>query len=382
MTEDNNNAQPLNNDEIDLIALAKTVWDGRKIIIKCIILFMVFGLTVALLTPNEYTATTTMIPQVSSSSTKLGGLSSLAAMAGFNINMNQAGNEISPMLYPQIISSIPFQLEIMNTKFHFPNTNQKVSLFKFYTEIKEPGLLQNIKKYSFGLPFMILKWIKGEKLHSENANLSNNLITLTEEQEGIRELLDETIQLEVNDKDGYLSLSVNSFNAELSAQIAQKALSMLQEHITQLKIEKTSAQLDFIQERYNENKRIFETAQNRLADFQDKNKNVTTAHALTEKEKLQREYQLAYNVFSELAQQLEQAKIQVKEDTPVFSIIKPVTVPSKKTGPKRSVMLVVWTFLGGIIGVGWIFGKEFLKNIKEQWNETTTLEFKNKSFAA
>lgn len=379
---DNNKIQHIKEDEIDLIALAKTAWDGRKIIIRSVILFMFIGLFVALLTPNEYTATTTMIPQVSSGSTKLGGLSSLAAMAGFNINMNQAGNEISPMLYPQIISSIPFQLEIMNTNFHFPGSDQKVSLYKYYTEIKEPGLLQTIKKYSIGLPFVILKWIKGEKTQASGSKTTNNLIALSEEEEEIRKLLDESIQLEVNDKDGYLSLSVKSFDAELAAQIAQKALSMLQKHITQLKIEKTSAQLDFIQERYNENKRIFEGAQNKLADFQDKNKNVTTAHALTEKEKLQREYQLSYNVFSELAQQLEQAKIQVKEDTPVFSIIKPVSVPSKKSKPQRSIMLIIWTFFGGAVGIGWIFAKEFLQTIKKQWKETTPKQIKNESLAA
>ena len=69
--------------KIDLIALAKTLWDNRKFIIITVAIFMVLGVAVALLTPKEYTASTTVVPQISDTSTKLGGLSSLAAMARF-----------------------------------------------------------------------------------------------------------------------------------------------------------------------------------------------------------------------------------------------------------------------------------------------------------
>jgi LPS O-antigen subunit length determinant protein (WzzB/FepE family) len=91
--------------------------------------------------------------------------------------------------------------------------------------------------------------------------------------------------------------------------------------------------------------------------------------ARTEEERLMNEYQLAFQVYSQLAQQLETAQIKVKEDTPVFSIVKPVTVPIEKSKPNRPLILIIWTFLGGIIGVGWIFGKQFLKDIKTKWNE-------------
>jgi len=30
--------------------------------------------------------------------------------------------------------------------------------------------------------------------------------------------------------------------------------------------------------------------------------------------------------------------------------------------------LIIWTLLGGVIGVGMVFGREFLGSIKEQWN--------------
>lgn len=96
---------------------------------------------------------------------------------------------------------------------------------------------------------------------------------------------------------------------------------------------------------------------------------MTSALARTEEVRLQNEYKLAFEVYSQLAQQLEQAQITVKEDTPVFSIVKPVTVPLEKSKPNRPMILVIWTFLGGVLGIGWIFGKHFLSDIRKKWNE-------------
>jgi len=369
MTNEIKTTNQVPEDEIDLIALAKTTWNGRKFIIKTVLIFMCIGLAVALLSPKEYTASTTVVPQISDNKSKLGGLSSLAAMAGFNLNdMTGNSTQLSPMVYPQIIKSVPFQLELMNTPFHFPGQEQPVSIFTYFTEIKKPGVFELVKKYTIGLPSVILKAIKGNEQSTANPPTTNDYITLSEEQEEIRKLLDEKVNLDVNDKDGFLTLSASTVDAEVAAQLTHKALEMLQHYITTYKVEKASAQLKFIEERYSDNKQEFENAQSALANFRDKNKNVTSALARTQEQRLQSEYQLAFDVYSGLAQQLEQARIQVKEDTPVFSIIKPVTVPIEKSSPNRPMILIIWTFLGGIIAIGWILGKEFLASIKEKWN--------------
>ncbi|WP_319502299.1 Wzz/FepE/Etk N-terminal domain-containing protein [uncultured Draconibacterium sp.] len=358
-------------DEIDLIALAKTLWDSRKFIIITVAIFMVLGVAVALLTPKEYTASTTVVPQISDTSTKLGGLSSLAAMAGFNLNdMTGGSNQLSPMVYPQILNSVPFQLELMNTPLLFPGQKDSLSIYTYYTEVKKTGFLEGLKKYTIGLPGVIIKAIKGEQVTNDSMTSdfsSSGYITLTEEQDKVREMLSEKVNLDVNDKDGFLTLSSSTIDADLAAQVTQKALQLLQRYITTYKIEKASAQLKFIEERYNDNKAEFEKAQAALAEFRDKNKNVTSALARTQEERLQSDYQLAFDVYSGLAQQLEQARIQVKEDTPVFSVLKPVTVPLNDNTSGLTT-LIIYTFLGGIVAVGWIFGKEFMGTIKQRWN--------------
>ncbi len=373
MNEIKTNRQNQPDDEIDLIALAKTLWKGRKLVIFTTVAGILLGLIFALFSPKEFTASTTLVPQLSNSKSKLGGLSSLAAMAGYNLDLNLETSELSPYIYPQIVQSVPFQLELMETPFRFADVEQPVSLYQYYTEYAKTGFISQVKKYTIGLPFVIISALKPDKPESEPAvsgeEMFDSPIALTEDQEKIRKFLSERVFLEANDKEGYLVLTVIAHDPGLAAQVAHKAQLLLQKYITEFKIKKATAQLKFVEERCAEKKSEFEKAQTRLAAFRDRNKNVTSALARTEEERLMNEYQLAFQVYSQLAQQLETAQIKVKEDTPVFSIVKPVTVPIEKSKPNRPLILIIWTFLGGIIGVGWIFGKQFLKDIKTKWNE-------------
>ena len=371
--ENSKDSKPINqsvaeDDEIDLIALAKTLWSGRKTVIRSVIICAVVGLIIAFLSPREYTASTVVVPQVGKSS-KMGGLSSLAAMAGYNLDdMTSSGETLSPMVYPQIVNSVPFQLELMNAPFTFSKVGRPVSMYKYYTEIVRPGVLSTVKKYTIGLPFVILKAIKGKPAVT-NLQSGTGLISLTEDQEEIRKLIASTVTLEVNSKEGYLTLTANMPEAALAAEVVQYARELLQKYITQLKVEKANDQLNFVRDRYTEKKKEFEKAQTNLALFRDRNKNLLTAMAQTEEERLRSEYNIAFNVYSELAKQLEQAQIQVKEETPVFSILAPAVVPNEKSKPKKSMILVIWIFLGGVAGTGIVFGKQYVGTIRDKWNE-------------
>ena len=58
------------------------------------------------------------------------------------------------------------------------------------------------------------------------------------------------------------------------------------------------------------------------------------------------------NLYSELATQLEQAKINVKETTPILTVINPVTIPLQKSKPRRAMILFGWMFFGVVLGMG------------------------------
>jgi len=359
----------IKDDEIDLLELAKVVWNGRNTILKVTLLAAVLGIIIALLSPIEYTATTTIVPQTSSSASKLGGLSSLAAMAGFNLDNATSGDVLSPTVYPEIVSSVPFQMDLMNIPFTFVEVNHPVSLYEYYAEISKPSALSLIGKYTIGLPGVIISAIQGD---SEQKTVTENKgpIVLTKKQEEVRKMIADQVTLNIDSKQGFITLQAAFPEAMLSAQVADQARELLQKYITRFKIEKASDKLSFIEQRYEEKKKEFEKAQERLAHFRDQNKNVSSMMARTEEERLQSEYSITTTVYNELAKQLEQAKIQVKEETPVFSILEPAMVPNEKSKPKKPMIVFIWLFLGGIVGTGMVFGKEYLKHMKIKWNET------------
>lgn len=362
---------PVADDEIDLLALVKTLWNGRKTVILTVIICAFLGLAIALLSPVQYTASTVMVPQVGGDGqSKLGGLGGLAALAGISLDMNQ-GSELSPIVYPQIVNSIPFQLELMQTKLTFKDQTEPITLFDYYTIYNKSSVLGAVKKYTIGLPFVILKAIKGKP---EGMVLSGDSslfpLTLTEDQVAIQKILEAQVSLDLNAKDGYVTLTASMPEAMAAAQLTQKAQVLLQKYITEFKIEKTKDNLNFIQGRYDETKAEFEKAQVSLALATDRNKNFTSGLPQIQIDRIQTSYTIAFTVFQELAKQLEQAKIQVKKDSPVFTIVEPVTVPAEKSKPKKAMILFIWIFLGGIIGTGIVFGREFLGDVKQKWNVT------------
>jgi len=372
MTEQQTTIQPTaqDDDEIDLMVLAKTFWKGRWTVIVTLLLGGVIGVFVAMTTPNEYTATTIMVPQTSGKSSSMGSLGGLAALAGIDLNSASQSGDMSPILYPKILSSIPFKLELMNTPVQFKDFEKPISLFDYIAKNKKTSTLGTLKKYTIGLPGVIALAIKGEKPKPElPKRVRNQPIMLTEDQYRVSKALDNIISLEVDAKQGYLTLTVVMPEALVAAQLAQKAQELLQQNITDFKIQKAKEDLEFIQGRYNEAQAKANGYQINIAQKTDQYKDLTSAVPQVQATRVQTKYGIASTVYQELAKQLEQAKIQVKKDTPVFTIVEPVSVPLEKSKPNRLMILIICIFFGGIIGVSIVFGKEFIAGAKQKWKE-------------
>ncbi len=369
MTKEYKNHTDINKsteEEIDLMQLVKILWNERKKIIKITICFMLLGLFVAIFSEKEYTATTTIVPQ-NSKENKLAKLGGLAAIAGINIGGMNNGT-ITPNLYPQIINSIPFKLELLKTKLKFEDIEEPITIQTYYEEYYTPNLLGYIKKYTLGLPGLIIKTIQGEKGDNiPSTSGKKQLIRISKKDDLFLKIIRSKLSINVNSKNNYITLSASMPEALAAAQLTKRAQDLLQNIITDIKIKQAKSELEFVEKRFIEKKKETEEAQLKVAKFKDQNKNITTATVQTELQRLQAEYSVIYDIYSELAKQLEAKKIQVTENTPVFSIIDPVTIPIEKSKPKRLIILIIWTFFGGICGIGFVFGKRFFDSIKDEF---------------
>ena len=66
---------------------------------------------------------------------------------------------------------------------------------------------------------------------------------------------------------------------------------------------------------------------------------------------MESDYEMSANVYTELLKKFEEAKIKLQQQTPVFRILNPPEVPTRKSEPKRSVILIVFFLTGLLFGV-------------------------------
>ena len=350
-----------NTDEIDLIELLKKIYLEKKLILKISVLAALFGVVYALFQPNEFTSSTTFIPQLSSG-VKTGGssLSGLASLAGINIGSMESSSDFPPSLYPQVVNGVPFKLDLLSNEIKL---NNKVVLVKNYFLEKKSSLniIGTLKKYTIGLPTLILSLFK-DKDPKELFNESE-IYLVTEQDKNLFDVLNNNLSLSINQKEGFITISYTDTNKNIAAQITQIAQNLLQEKIIEFKNKSSKEMLDFALKQYSDKKKSYEKLQDERAVFVDQNINISSSLFQNKLSRLESEMNISESIVQQLASQVEQAKLQVNKDTPVFTTIKPVTIPFQRTAPKRSLIVIVFAFLGLVLSTGYVLIKEPLNDI-------------------
>ena len=363
---------------IDYKALALRLWAKRKFIMYVCGAFVVLGLLAAIFQKPVYTSACTFVPLSSSSKASGGSLSSLAALAGINLGDMSAGESLSPLIYPQILNNVEFNRELMRVPLHFKRYDEPVSLYDLRTDPKYRRFsLEVIKKYTIGLPFVILGAIRGEQpdVVVPGSGEEKKIIAYTNDEYEVYKALSKMISLTVEKKEGYLTLSVRSSEALVAAELCRGALDLMQKYISDFKQNQAKDNLAYLQARSEETRQGYLDKQMELAQYVDANRGVPTATSQTRRQQLTSEYDLAFALYTEVSKQLLQAELKVKNDTPVLSAVKPVDVPMKKSN-SRSKTLAVWVFFGIIVSCGSVFAIDRLlkqgfkgpKNWLANWN--------------
>ncbi len=353
-----------NSYEIDFVELLKQVFLNRIFIFKRTILALVLGIIYALFQPNVFTASTTFIPQLSSEiSSGSSQISGLASLAGINLGGSEGSSELPPTLYPKVVESIPFKLELLSSIIKIDN--KELTLRDYILINHSPGIFSILKKYTIGMPSLVLSYFKNKKNHSENITTIYNV---SEEDDKLFKIIDKVFSLSVNEKEGFISMSFSDHDKNVSAQITLIAQTLLQEKIIQYKVQSSKELLSFTLRQYDENKEVYEMLQDERAIFIDKNQNISSTLFQNKLNRIESELGIAQTVVQQLASQVEQAKLQVNKDTPVFTTIKPVTIPFERNSPNRALIAITFFFVGFLFSCLYLFIKEptseIIKSIK------------------
>ena len=221
-----------------------------------------------------------------------------------------------------------------------------------------------------GAPFKALGWaislVKPEEEAGESGEVQLEIHNLPKDQRTVIKYLSETIMVSVDKKTGKTQLSLEMQDPLVAYTVMTAVLDNLKNYMSEYRTSKSRQDVANLSKICEERKLEYYAAQQAYAQYTDSNKNIVQNSSKAEGQRLQQEMNLAYQVYSQVATQLEGARVKVQQDKPVFAILKPAVVPLKKAGPSKVKLLIGIAFLAGCCAAAWVlFGKDFWKQLKD-----------------
>ena len=349
--------------EIDLMDLLRKVIGIRKKIYKAAGIGLIIGVIVAISIPKQYTVEVTLSPEMGNN--KGGGLSGLAAsFLGSGVTMGDGTDALNASLSADIVSSTPFLLEL--SAMEIPVTKNEVMTLNIYLDEETSPWWS----YVIGFPGMVIGGVKSlfteedEDIYFDKT--SQGVIELSKKETEKIETLKEKITASVDKKTSMTSVTATFQDSKVAAVVADSVVKKLQEYIIDYRTSKSKEDCIYLEKLFKERQQEYYAAQKKYADYLDSHDNLILQSVRAEQERLQNDMSLAYQVYSQVAGQLQVARAKVQEEKPVFAVVEPAVVPLEPSGTSRKVYVLAFIFLSVCIVIFWnLFGKDFLNKFKE-----------------
>ncbi len=349
--------------EIDLLELAMKLWSQKKKICIWCFIGAILGLIIAFSIPREYTTDVKLAPELGNNQKMSGSLGAMAAMVGIGNNAQSTGDAVNPTLYPDVVSSVPFLVGLFNVPVEDVDGEKRVTLKEYMEDdIRSPWWSAIIS-----FPFKLLGMIMSSDDEEADPNKPTDTFKLTKDEDRIVQALQKRITASVDTKTAVITISVMMQDPLISATLADTVVNRLQEFITDYRTNKARKDLEYAQLLNKEAQENYYKAQQKYADYLDRNNGLIIHSAMTTRERLQNEATLAFNLYNQTAQQVQMAKAKVQENTPVYATVSPATVPIKPTSPRKALILIGFVFLAFVACSAWIlYGKPLVEEMKQK----------------
>ena len=350
--------------EIDLMDILRKIIAIRKTIYRAAGMGLVIGVIIAISIPKQYTVKVTLSPEMGSA--KGGGLSGLAAsFLGSDVTMGDGTDALNASLSADIVSSTPFLLELSTMEI-LVSRDEDMTLNTYLDEESSPWW-----NYVIGLPGIVVGGVKS--LFSEDddelvisGRINNGIIELSKKKSRKIETLKKMITASVDKKTSMTTVAVTLQNPRVAAVVADSVVKKLQEYIIDYRTFKAKEDCLYLEKLFKERQQEYYVAQKKYADYMDSHDNIILQSVRAEQERLQNDMSLAYQVYSQVASQLQVARAKVQEEKPVFAVVEPAVVPLNPSGTSKKIYILAFIFLSVCIVIFWkLFGENILNKFKE-----------------
>ena len=169
-------------------------------------------------------------------------------------------------------------------------------------------------------------------------------------------------------KTAITSVSVTLQDPKVAAVVADSVVHKLQEYIIGYRTSKAKEDCAYLEKLFKERQEEYYAAQKKYAEYVDTHDNLILQSVRAEQERLQNDMSLAYQVYSQVANQLQVARAKVQEEKPVFAVVEPAVVPQHSSGTGRKTYVIAFVFLSVAAVIGWkLYGEEFWDKLKREF---------------
>lgn len=351
------------------------IWKSRKlflIVTGFVFLIGVFHYTNA---PGEFKSESKLLLEEQNQG-GFSGIRALGQIGGFNLGSGMTQSGMIPAdLYPDIIENAEFQNQLLFQPIYFQTYQREMTLFEYFNDYYEQPFrdraYRTFVSYTVRLPFTLIRHARGLFSGKEAPNqavenfVDGEFITLSPQFRYAMSLVISRISME---SDGPLiEIDITMPDPVASAAINNIVTERIRDYLTEFRSEKARQNLLFVEGLHQNAKENYERAQMELALFTDRNQGNLTSLAEIERERLEDERNLRFQIYSSLSERLEDAKVRLQEDTPIFTTFQRPVLPTSPEQASVAILpfaLVVGVFLGIVAVLLKNYSFLFLKYLK------------------
>jgi uncharacterized protein involved in exopolysaccharide biosynthesis len=272
---------------------------------------------VVVLLPNEYKSEARLLPVESKGlGGNLGGLASAAAAFG----VNMPGGDSSDANFVDILNSRSLKEQLLSTEFQYhrkswqfgPEQFEKTNLYGYLDEMNKSKALKKL-----------------DKLYSASRDTKSKVISITAE----------------------------TRSPELSQLMVQKAVAYLENFLKEKGRTRGGAKALFAESRLAEARGEMDQAEEAWRRFLEVNRNyqsISDPAVRLKGARLETELRLRQQLVATLAMNREQALLEEKNDIPVLNVMDAADLPTEKSKPARTIIILAATLLAAAGSWTWL----------------------------
>lgn len=323
---------------VSLKGMLSAIIDNYKRIALITTVFIIVGVLLSFIIPVEYSSEVKLMPELQrKTAASLRRFSDLIDMAGIDMGSASGSVEaIRPDLYPNVIHSTPFIIYLLYRPVVDVKNRKFSRLYDFLIE-KDKGLFSTKKKEK--IPVL---------------NKENEPIALTKGQEEFIKSVQERINAGLDKKSGIISVYAEMPDPRVAALVVNEAVNYLKQYVEDYRTGKARKEADFLFDRLAEARRRYQSAEYALSVYRDQHKYIVTQLADIEGRRLQANLSFTESLYNELNRQYEQARLRVQEETPVYKVLEPAQIPTKRSQPKRTLIVLGFLIVGFVLSIAFV----------------------------